>query len=111
MSIEEKKLLMDVLNAIKGIKFHLGETRNFNIYRQNLTIRRAVERELEIIGEAINNLLKLNPDIQISNARFIVDLRNKVIHAYDSVNDTIIWKVIVKDIPLLENEVEGLLKD
>ena len=110
MSIEEKKLLSDVLTAIKGIKHHLGETRNFNVYKENLTIRRAVERELEIIGEAINSLLKLNPEIKISNARFIVDLRNKVIHAYDSVNDTIIWKVIVKDIPLLENEVLDLIK-
>ena len=111
MTIEEKKLLSDVLNAIEGIRLHLGNTRNFNVYKQNLTIRRAIERELEIIGEAINNLLKLNSDIKISNARFIVDLRNKVIHAYDSVNDTIIWKVIVKDIPLLENEVKELIKD
>lgn len=66
---------------------------------------------MEIIGEAVNNLLKFNPDISISYARLIVDLRNKVIHAYDNVNDVIIWKVIMKDIPVLESEVKDLMKD
>lgn len=71
----------------------------------------AVERELEIIGEAVSNLLKIDPDISISYARLVVDLRNKVIHAYDNVNDVIIWKVIMKDIPVLESEVKELMKD
>jgi uncharacterized protein with HEPN domain len=64
---------------------------------------------LEIIGEAVNNLLKINPEIPISFARIIVDLRNKVIHSYDSVNHIIIWKVIMKDLPLLRSEVISLL--
>ena len=71
--------------------------------------RRAVERELEIIGEAVNNLLKLNPEIPLSYARIVVDLRNRIIHAYDAVNHTIIWKIIMKDIPVLLNEVQRLL--
>lgn len=69
-----------------------------------------MERELEIIGEAVSKLLKINPDIQISFARQIVDLRNKVIHAYDNVNTVIIWKVVMKDIPVLESEVNALME-
>lgn len=68
-----------------------------------------MEREFEIIGEAISKMLKLDTAIHISYARLIVDLRNKVIHAYDAIDDTIIWKVIVKDLPKLEEEVKLLL--
>ncbi len=71
----------------------------------------AVERELEIIGEATGRLLKLNPDINISYARVIVDLRNKVIHAYDEVNHMVLWKIIIKDLPVLKSEVSKLLID
>lgn len=78
-------------------------------YKVNKTKRRAVERELEIIGEAVNELLKINPEIEISYARMIVDLRNKVIHAYDNVNDIVIWNVVMNHLPLLKQEVNRLL--
>lgn len=86
MSIEEKKLLSDIIESIGSIDEHLENKRLFAEYIANKTKRRAVERELEIIGEAVNKLLKINPSISISYARMIVDLRNKVIHAYDNVN-------------------------
>ncbi len=72
-------------------------------------MRRAVERELEIIGEAVSKLDKINSNIPITYKRLIVDLRNKVIHSYDNVNNTIIWKVIMKDIPVLLEEVKVLI--
>ena len=65
-------------------------------------MRRAVEREFEIIGEALSKILKIDPDIHITYARLIVDLRNKVIQAYDAIDDTIIWKIIIKDLPKLK---------
>lgn len=68
-----------------------------------------MERELEIMGEAISKLLKINPTISISYARQIVDLRNKVIHAYDNVNDIVIWSIIMNHMPTLKLEVELLL--
>lgn len=110
MNIEEKKLLTDIIEAIISIDEHLENKRVFAEYKANKTKRRAVERELEIIGEAVNKLLKLSPDIAISYARIIVDLRNKVIHAYDNVNDMIIWNVVMNHIPILKYEVEELLK-
>ncbi|MGI8952041.1 MAG: HepT-like ribonuclease domain-containing protein [Chitinophagaceae bacterium] len=111
MSLEEKKLLTDILEAIFSIDEHLENRRNFQEFANSKTKRRAVERELEIIGEAMSNLLKINPLITISHTRPIVDLRNKVIHAYDAIDETILWKVIMKDIPVLFDEVKKLLKE
>lgn len=108
--LEEMKLLLDIKIAVSSIDEHLEGRRNFEEYKQNKTKRRAVERELEIVGEAMNRLLKINPLIQLSYTRIAVDLRNRIIHAYDNINDTIIWKIVVKDIPVLEVEVSTLLE-
>jgi len=102
--------LFDVLNSIDSIFEYLGQERNFNEYESNKLLRRAVERELEIVGEAINRILKINADIEISNTRRIVDLRNLVIHAYDSVDNVIIWGIIHKDLPLLKTQITTLLQ-
>ncbi|GAA4309896.1 HepT-like ribonuclease domain-containing protein [Compostibacter hankyongensis] len=109
ITLEEKKLLVDILTSIQSIDEHLEGRRIFEEYKSSKTKRRAVERELEIIGEAISKLLKISPEFPISYARLIVDLRNKVIHAYDNVDDVIIWKVVMKDIPILNKEVNQLL--
>jgi len=110
MADDIKKFLQDIMTCIVSIDVHLQNKRDYNLYSSNITIQRAVERELEIIGEAMNRVLQLKPDIEISFARIIVDLRNKVIHAYDAVNNDSIWKIIIKDIPILKTEVEALLK-
>src|ERR1700743_3734763 len=101
MTIEEKKLFTDIILSITSIDDHLEGRRILEEYINNKTKRRAVERELEIIGEAVSKLLKINPTISISYARQIVDLRNKVIHAYDNVNDTVIWSIVVNHLPTL----------
>jgi len=111
MTIEEKKLLTDIIVCILSIDQHLKGRRVFEEYVRNKTKRRAVERELEIIGEAINKLLRINPAINISYARQIVDLRNKVIHAYDNVNDIVVWSVIMNYLPTLKSEVDILMQD
>lgn len=72
-------------------------------------MRRAVERNITIIGEAMNRLLKTAPDIEITAARRIVDTRNYVIHGYDSVTDDIIWGIVVRHLPLLKAEVLQLI--
>ena len=110
MSDEVKKYLMDILESIIAIEEYLGEHRNFNIYNNTRQLRDAIERRLEIIGEATNRTMKLNPDLKITHARRIVDLRNKVIHGYDTVNNATIWAVIVNDLPTLKEEVESLFR-
>jgi uncharacterized protein with HEPN domain len=111
VSREEKKLLKDIQDAILSIDEHLEGRRIFSEYLNNKTKRRAVERELEIIGEAAASLLKINPEILLSYARLIVDLRNRVIHAYDAIDNEIIWKILMKDIPILQVEINSLLNE
>ncbi|WP_394349549.1 HepT-like ribonuclease domain-containing protein [Salibacter halophilus] len=63
------------------------------------------------MGEATNRVLKYNPEIEISQARRIVDLRNWIIHGYDSVDNVIIWGILSRDIPELKKQIEVLLND
>ena len=109
MKDEIKKYLYDIQVAINSIFEYLSSTKNLKQYENNKLVRRAVEREFEIIGEAINNILEIDKDISIKNARRIVDLRNWVIHGYDRVDNTIIWGIISNDLPLLKKEIDSLL--
>ena len=111
MNSLQKKLLLDIEQAALGIDVHLEGRRIFEEFASNITKKRAIKRELEIIGEATNNLLKVDPTMKLSFARQIVNLRNRVIHAYDTVDETIIWKVIMKDIPVLLAEVNRHLAE
>lgn len=104
-----KKFLHDILEAISHIE-NFTSGFSFNEYENDLLVRRAVERELEIIGEAMNKLLILSPTIEIRHARRIVDLRNRVIHGYDKVDNGVIWGVIKKHLPNLNQEVAGILE-
>lgn len=58
----------------------------------------------------MNRILKTEPDFKIENARKIVDTRNWVIHAYDSVDEIIIWGVLTTHLPKLQKEIEKLLQ-
>jgi uncharacterized protein with HEPN domain len=71
----------------------------------------AVEREFTIIGEAVNRILKIDSTIPISNHRKIVSVRNYIIHGYDSVDYETLWSIIKRHLPVLENEVNQLLKN
>ena len=110
MQLEIQKYLFDIQTSIDSINEYLGDKRDFNEYLNNKLLRRGIERELEIIGEAANRLLKIDSTIKIDNVRKIVDLRNWVIHGYDKIDDVIIWGIISKQLPLLKNQVDALLK-
>ena len=71
-----KKYLFDISDSIKAIKEFVPESFSFEMYENNKMVRRAVEREFEIIGEAISNILKIDKTINISNSRKIVAFRN-----------------------------------
>lgn len=103
------KYLYDVKSSVKALDIHLSSKRVYTDFINNITVQRAVERELEIIGEAVNKILLLEPQVSISYARLMVDMRNKIIHSYDSINNDVVWKVLIKDIPVLEQEVDALI--
>ena len=111
MMLEIKKYLFDIQTSIDSINSYLGDNRDFNAYKTNKLLKRAIERELEIVGEAAGRILKIDPGFPIENARKIVDLRNWVIHGYDIIDDIIIWGIILIQLPILKNQVEVLLKD
>ncbi len=111
MQHEIMKYLYDIQESINSITEFLGNTQDFKQYQSNKLLRRGVERELEIIGEATNRILKIDPNIGISDARRIVDLRNWVIHGYDKVDDVLIWGILSRDIPKLKSQVEKLIKN
>ena len=110
MQLKIQKYLLDILTSVDSIYEYLGKQRSFNIYAANKQLRRSVERELEIIGEAVSRLLQLNPDITISNARKIISLRNRVIHAYDSVDNETVWGIVINHLPKLKEEIIKLLE-
>jgi len=75
-------------------------------------LKRAVERDLEIIGEAMNRILTRNSAflLKITNSKSIVGLRNQVIHAYDNISDENIWSVLTNHLPKLKEEIDELIK-
>jgi len=97
-----KKLLFDILTAIDNIDRYIGENKRFENYENSPMLQDAVERNLEIIGEAMNNLLMLDSSIKITNSRRIVDARNKIIHGYDEIENSQIWGIIINHLPVLK---------
>ncbi len=109
MTDEAKKHLLDIQQAIENIFSFLEGERNFFAYKQNLMMRRAVEREFLIIGEAANRLKKEGFGKILDNQKEIIAYRNFLIHAYDSVVDEKVWAIIMRHLPPLLEEVNQLL--
>ena len=110
MDREIRKLLADVKICLENIDSYIGEKEIFEQYETNFLLQDAVERNLITIGEAVNLLLKIKPDIPISNTRRIVDLRNRLTHGYDAIEVVMVWNVIIKYLPVLKTEVDELLE-
>jgi uncharacterized protein with HEPN domain len=101
------KSLYDIKLAIDEIDLFLSkEEKTFLNYSKNILLKRGIERNLEIIGEAVNRIEKHNSDYSVVNAKRIIGLRNQIIHAYDSISDENIWSIIINHIPNLKIEIE-----
>jgi len=107
MDIEIKTWLFDILTAVQEIESFLNDLPAGS--PTDLKTRRAIERNFEIIGEAMSRILQKDESIKLSNSRKIVDTRNRIIHGYESVSDDILRSIIFKHLPLLKSEVEQLL--
>jgi uncharacterized protein with HEPN domain len=103
--------LYDILKSIEEIESYFeSKPLNFLEYQKDSKTKRAVERNIEIIGEAVNRILKEKPEIKIDNSRNIIGTRNRIIHSYDTVADDMIWSVVVNSLPKLKNEIKSLLE-
>ncbi len=87
--------------------------KDFFEYKNNIVLKRATERELEIIGEAVNRIIKQDSSFenQITNAKSIIALRNQVIHAYDSISDENIWSILINHLPKLKSDIDKLISE
>ena len=106
---EIKKLLLDIKISIDSIEDYLGEERDFLKYQSDKMLKRAIEREFEIIGEAMSRIDKADPKIKISSKHQMIGMRNRVIHGYDKIDEGIIWGTIVRHLSTLKNEINKLL--
>jgi uncharacterized protein with HEPN domain len=108
------KWLYDIKLSIDEIdSFFEAEGKDFFKYKNNVMLKRAVERNLEIIGEAVNRITTRDHSFtkKISNAKAIIGLRNQVIHAYDSISDENIWSILTNHLPKLKVEVDSLIQE
>ena len=106
---KNKKYLSDILMAIELIEEFTNEINDFNQYEKDRKTQSAVERQLAIIGEALNHLKKLDSTIVIESGSQIIGFRNRLIHAYDSLDNSIIWAIINRHIKSLKIEVQNLV--
>jgi len=105
-----EKWLYDIQFAIEEIEGYFENSeKNFTHFKQNLMLKRAIERNLEIIGEATNRILARNSEIEITNARKIINLRNFIIHSYDSISDENIWAIVINNLPELKKEIDKIM--
>lgn len=111
MNEKTLKYLFDIKLAIDEIdSFFEGRDKRFDVYLKNTLLKRAIERNLEIIGEAVNRIIKVEPNFPLTNSKRIVSLRNQIIHAYDNISDENIWGIVINHLPLLKEEVNQLIK-
>ncbi len=104
-----KKYLFDFKESVYSINEFIGENLDFNHYLSDKMLRRAIEREFEIIGEALNRINKIDPNFPISSKKQIIGMRNRVIHGYDKIDNEIVWGTIIRHLPILKREVDELI--
>ena len=109
MTDKGKKYLSDILMAVELIEEFTVNIKDFNIYDSDNKTQSAVERQLAIIGEALNHFRRVEPEIKIENDKQIVAFRNRLIHAYDNLDNSIIWAILSRHILPLKTEVDKLL--
>lgn len=112
MPLDVKVYLHDIDKACEAIQSFIAD-KSFDVYKNDLLLRSAVERQLGIIGEALNQAAKLAPDLpnKITDFRQIIDFRNLLIHAYHKVSASIVWGMLERDLAILQTEVEKLLAE
>jgi uncharacterized protein with HEPN domain len=111
MDIRIKTWLLDIQQSIDEIYLFLGEQRDFIAYKADLKTKKAVERNLEIIGEAVNRILKEDNNFQLKNGKNIIGTRNRIIHSYDNISDEVIWTIVSRELPDLKKQVTELLRE
>jgi len=111
MKDEARKHFIDILQAAKEIQNFISGL-DFTTYQKSLVTQRAIERDFEIIGEALNRIRKIDEEVieGISEYQRIIGFRNILIHGYDIVDERIVWNAITNHLPILVKDIERLLE-
>jgi len=110
MDNDIKTWLYDILQSIKEIESYFSDRpKIFEQYVSDFKTKRAVERNIEIIGEAVSRIIKRDNNFKLNNVRQIIGTRNRIAHGYDKIADDLIWSIIINSLPKLKKEVENLL--
>jgi len=111
MDPEINTWLYDKLQAIEEIdSYFIDSPRSFTYYLSDSKTRRAVERNIEIIGEAVNRIVRKDNEFCLENAQKIIGTRNRIAHGYDKISDDLIWSIVINHLPKLKAEGSGYLK-
>jgi uncharacterized protein with HEPN domain len=112
MQLEAKKYLYDVQRAA-GLIADFTKNKSFADYQRDAMLRSAVERQFEVIGEALSQLSRLDDELaaRVTEHRRIIAFRNILIHGYADVDDHVVWDVVETKLPRLRQEVEALLAE
>ena len=111
MTERQNKFLSDILVSIELIESFIKDINSYEHYCFDFKTKSAVERQLGIIGEAVNKYMKEPASIDLSNSRMIVNFRNRLVHSYDSIDDSIVWSIVVRYLQPLKEEVKSLIKN
>jgi uncharacterized protein with HEPN domain len=110
MRVECKKYLHDIQKACRHIEeFAAGKT--FSDYLEDALLQSGVERQFEIIGEALGQMLKVDPGLAdaITESRRIISFRNILIHGYSAISSEVVWDILQTKLPTLRAQVDRLL--
>lgn len=110
MTPQSQKYLFDIRQAIEAVESFVRDTPTFADYEADHKTRSAVERQLAIVGEAVNHLRRVWPEVNLPNTKQMIDFRNRLIHSYDNVNNAIVWVIVHKHLPDLKSEVDNRLQ-
>ena len=111
MDNEIRTWLFDILQSITEIESYFeGRPKKFEDYIKDIRTKRAVERDIEIIGEAANRILRKDRNFKIENVQKIIGARNRIAHGYDKISDDLIWSIVINHLPKLKEEISILIK-
>ena len=112
MRLESKKHLEDIRRAA-ALLGEFTHSKSLEDYTADAMLRSAVERQFEIVGEALNRLNKADPDTaeRIPDYRRAITFRNILIHGYDVLDHRVVWDVLQHHLPILAQAGEGLLDE
>ncbi len=112
MDNDIKTWLYDVIQSIEEIdNYFLDRPKIFEEYLKDVKTKRAVERNIEIFGEAISRILKRDSKFELVNAQKIIGTRNRIAHGYDKISDDLIWSILINHLPKLKSEVQIFLNN